>query len=212
MLPFRLVILGVYHKLVWTGAHDSLRTSPFDMLNLMLPKVLAIFESQSPWLYLGLLYEPRVYQRLLFRLDSIFLRLILDLKLLLITLSRSQYLLVLLQLLLFYLLLLLQLKHVLHASTFMFNLFLCLDIFSLADLGDDVHRLADGKSVVADKPGYSFTHVVYLTHFNQDGDVVEEGSVTWIVVPRQYRQALLWLQHVGRRRVINYNCVSAVAT
>lgn len=94
----------------------------------------------------------------------------------------------------------------------MFNLFLCLDIFSLADLGDDVHRLADGKSVVADKPGYSFTHVVYLTHFNQDGNVVKQGSVTWIVVPRQYRQALLWLQHVGRRRVVNYNCVSAVAT
>ena len=72
--------------------------------------------------------------------------------------------------------------------------------------------MAYGKGVVADEPGDSVAHVADFTHFNQNRYVVEQDSVIWIVVPRQNRKALLGLQHVGRRRVINYNCVSAIAT
>jgi len=90
------------------------------MMNLRLNYFLAVFESCLRWLYLGLFYEPRIYQRLLL-LDSAVLRLILDQRLLFITLSCYYNFLVLL---LFLLLLLLKLKHVLLASPFLFSLIL----------------------------------------------------------------------------------------
>ena len=65
------------------------------MMNLRLNYFLAVFESCLHWLYLGLFYEPRVYQRLLL-FDSAFLRIILDQRLLFITLSCYYKLLVLL--------------------------------------------------------------------------------------------------------------------
>jgi hypothetical protein len=90
-------------------------------------------------------------------------------------------------------------------------LFLGFNVFSLANLGDDIHSLAYGKCVGADEASDGLSHISNLAHFNEDGNVVKQGAVLRVFIPRQDWQALLRLQHVRSRRVVNDNRVSAAA-
>jgi len=88
-------------------------------------------------------------------------------------------------------------------------LFLGVNVLFFTNLGDNIHSRANGEGVVADEASDSVAHIANLAHFNQDGNVVKQGAILGVLVPRQDRQALLRLKHVGCRRVINDNRVPA---
>ena len=95
------------------------------------------------------------------------------------------------------------LEEVLLAGAFELHPLVRLYVVFLPDVGYDAHSVTHGESVVADESGHGLAHVIDLRHLDEQRDVVVEGAVVRIVVPRHDGQAALRLQHVGRGRVVN---------
>ena len=49
--------------------------------------------------------------------------------------------------------------------------------------------------------------VVYLRELDEERNQVEQLTVLWIIIPRDNGHGLLWLEHVGRRRVVKNHAV-----
>jgi len=88
------------------------------------------------------------------------------------------------------------------------QMFLC---FASLDGHDDAKSAACREGVVAHEASDRFSHVVDLGHLDQHGDVVVEGTVIWVVVPRYDRQTTLGLQHVRSGAVVDNYGVLHVA-
>lgn len=112
---------------------------------------------------------------------------------------------------LFFLLLSLESK-LLFASLLKLLSLLILVEFSFTDLSYHIQGSARLESIIAHETCDSLSHVIDLGHFNEHGDVVEQCSVIWVIVPRYNRQAALRLQHVRSWRVVDDDRILHITT
>jgi hypothetical protein len=56
--------------------------------------------------------------------------------------------------------------------------------------------------IVFNESLYCFPHVINLRELDEQRNEVSKLPVFWIVIPRNNRHGLFWLQHVGTWRVI----------
>lgn len=55
------------------------------------------------------------------------------------------------------------------------------------------------------------SHVFYFSHLFEHGNPVQKLGIILILIPRNRRNSVLWLELVAHRRVINYDDVSHVS-
>ena len=84
-------------------------------------------------------------------------------------------------------------------SSLLLEAFLSLSVLTIADQRNHSHGLAERERVIPNETRDSLTHVIDLIHLYQHRNVVEEGAVVRVIVPRDNREALLGLHHVGCR-------------
>ena len=152
-----------------------------------------------------LLTEERVDQRLLLRARVLLVLVLLDLLELGLALSfrRSVMLLLLVVSVRGGLVLLHLLEEVLLAGALELHPLVRLNVVLLADVGHYAHGVAHCEGVVPDEAGDGLPHVIDLRHLYQQWNVVVQGPVVGVIVPGHDGQTALWLQHVGRGRVVD---------
>ena len=74
-----------------------------------------------------------------------------------------------------------------------------------------VHGQRHVDRIIVDKVSDALSDIVDLRKLDEHRDVFIESLVVWVVVPRDYWQATLRLQHVGGRRVVNDHGIFHVA-